>query len=312
MGTPEFAIPPLAALLDEGYDVIGVITAPDKPAGRGKKLKSPPVKIFAEEKGLKIFQPKKLKDPEFIQSIKDLKPDIQVVVAFRMLPELVWSIPKSGTFNLHASLLPQYRGAAPINWSIINGDKTTGLTTFFIDEKIDTGEILSQKSIEIGENETAGELHDRMTVAGASLVLKTVKDIIENKIHSRKQDTFINEDSELKPAPKIFKEDCRINWNQPALIIHNLIRGLSPYPTAFSIIKKSNEEIPVKIFKSSYQIANHNEKIGTLISYQKKYLKVAVNNGFLEILELQIAGKKRMETKSFILGFKSVEDWKFL
>ncbi|MCK4921234.1 MAG: methionyl-tRNA formyltransferase, partial [Bacteroidales bacterium] len=239
MGTPEFAIPPLAALLDEGYDVVGVITAPDKPAGRGKKLKSPAVKIFAEENGLKVFQPEKLKDPEFIQSIKDLKPDIQVIVAFRMLPELVWSLPKSGTFNLHASLLPQYRGAAPINWAIINGEKATGLTTFFIDEKIDTGEVLLQKSVEIGENETAGELHNRMTKTGASLVLETVRAIIENNIQSRKQDTFIDEDSELKPAPKIFKEDCRIIWDQPAIKIHNLIRGLSPYPAAYCIMKKS-------------------------------------------------------------------------
>ena len=309
MGTPEFAIPPLAALLDEGYDVVGVITAPDKPAGRGKKLKSPAVKIFAEENGLKVFQPEKLKDPEFIQSIKDLKPDIQVIVAFRMLPELVWSLPKSGTFNLHASLLPQYRGAAPINWAIINGEKATGLTTFFIDEKIDTGEVLLQKSVEIGENETAGELHNRMTKTGASLVLETVRAIIENNIQSRKQDTFIDEDSELKPAPKIFKEDCRIIWDQPAIKIHNLIRGLSPYPAAYCIMKKSNEEIPVKIFKSIHQIARHNEKIGTLISDGKKYLKVAVRDGFLEILELQLAGKKRMDVQSFNIGFKDIGKW---
>ncbi len=309
MGTPEFAIPPLAALLDEGYDVVGVITAPDKPAGRGKKLKSPAVKIFAEENGLKVFQPEKLKDPEFIQSIKDLKPDIQVIVAFRMLPELVWSLPKSGTFNLHASLLPQYRGAAPINWAIINGEKATGLTTFFIDEKIDTGEVLLQKSVEIGENETAGELHNRMTKTGASLVLETVRAIIENNIQSRKQDTFIDEDSELKPAPKIFKEDCRIIWDQPAIKIHNLIRGLSPYPAAYCIMKKSNEEIPVKIFKSIYQIARHNEKIGTLISDGKNSLKVAVSDGFLEILELQLAGKKQMDVQSFSVGFKELREW---
>ena len=309
MGTPEFAIPPLAALLDEGYDVVGVITAPDKPAGRGKKLKSPAVKIFAEENGLKVFQPEKLKDPEFIQSIKDLKPDIQVIVAFRMLPELVWSLPKSGTFNLHASLLPQYRGAAPINWAIINGEKATGLTTFFIDEKIDTGEVLLQKSVEIGENETAGELHNRMTKTGASLVLETVRAIIENNIQSRKQDTFIDEDSELKPAPKIFKEDCRIIWDQPAIKIHNLIRGLSPYPAAYCIMKKSNEEIPVKIFKSIHQIARHNEKIGTLISDGKNSLKVAVSDGFLEILELQLAGKKQMDVQSFSVGFKELREW---
>ena len=211
--------------------------------------------------------------------------------------------------NLHASLLPQYRGAAPINWAIINGEKATGLTTFFIDEKIDTGEVLLQKSVEIGENETAGELHNRMTKTGASLVLETVRAIIENNIQSRKQDTFIDEDSELKPAPKIFKEDCRIIWDQPAIKIHNLIRGLSPYPAAYCIMKKSNEEIPVKIFKSIHQIARHNEKIGTLISDGKKYLKVAVRDGFLEILELQLAGKKRMDVQSFNIGFKDIGKW---
>ncbi|MCF8381507.1 MAG: methionyl-tRNA formyltransferase [Bacteroidales bacterium] len=312
MGTPEFAIPPLKALLDEGYDVVGVITAPDKPAGRGKKLSSPPLKIFAEEKGLKVFQPEKLKDPDFIQAISDLKPDIQIVVAFRMLPEMVWSLPKMGTFNLHASLLPQYRGAAPINWAIINGEKTTGLTTFFIDEKIDTGEVLLQESIEIGENETAGELHDKMTEMGAGLILKTVKAILDNTIQSRKQNTLTDKNTKFIPAPKIFKEDCIINWNQPAQKIHNLIRGLSPYPAAFSMIKKSDAEIQVKIFKSSYQIVNHTEKTGTLFSDGKNHLKVAVKDGYVEITELQLAGKKRMDVRSFLSGFKGIEDWRFV
>jgi len=311
MGSAVFAIPPLKALFDEGYDVVGVITAPDKPAGRGKKLSSSAVKIFAQEKGLKLFQPDKLKDPEFIQAIANLKPDLQVVVAFRMLPEQIWSLPKMGTFNLHASLLPQYRGAAPINWAIINGEKTTGLSTFFIDEKIDTGELLLQESIDIGENETAGELHDRMTEIGAGLVLKTVKNILENTIQSRKQNNITDKNTKLSPAPKLFKEDCKTDWNQPAAKIHNLIRGLSPYPTAHSILKKTDEEIPVKIFRSSYQTMKHKEKIGALLSDGKKTLKVAVKDGFVEIMELQLAGKKRMDVRSFLSGFKGIEDWRF-
>lgn len=311
MGTPEFAIPPLKALLDEGYDVVGVITAPDKPAGRGKKLSSSAVKIFAEEKGLKLFQPEKLKDPDFIQALTKLKPDLQIVVAFRMLPEQIWSLPKLGTFNLHASLLPQYRGAAPINWAIINGEKTTGLSTFFIDEKIDTGELLLQESIEIGEDETAGDLHDKMTGIGAKLVVKTVKNILENTIQSRKQNILTNKSTLLNPAPKLFKEDCKIEWNQSAAKIHNLIRGLSPYPTAYSVLKKSDEEIPVKIYKSSHEIVKHKEKIGTLLSDGKKHLKVAVEDGFIEILELQLAGKKRMDVRSFLSGFKGIEEWGF-
>ena len=312
MGTPEFAIAPLKALVEEGYDIVGVITAPDKPAGRGKKLKSPPIKVFAEENGIKVFQPEKLKDPEFIQSIKNLNADLQVVVAFRMLPELIWSLPKLGTFNLHASLLPQYRGAAPINHAIINGENETGLTTFFIDEKIDTGEILLQEKLAIGENETAGELHDRMALTGARLVLKTVKEILKGNITSKKQETYTTQESQLKPAPKIFKEDCRINLKNSVIQVHNMIRGLSPYPASFSTIKKLDEEIQLKIFRTSYTLADHQEKTGNISSDGKTYIKVALKDGFLEIMELQLAGKKRMDTKSFLLGFKGIEEWEFL
>jgi len=311
MGTPEFATAPLKALLENKYNVVGVITAPDKPAGRGKKLMSTPVKVFAEENGIKVFQPEKLKDPEFISSIKKLNPDIQIVVAFRMLPEAIWSIPRLGTFNLHASLLPHYRGAAPINHAIINGEKETGLTTFFIDDKIDTGEILLQEKLPIGDNETAGELHDRMMQAGSALVLKTVKAIIDGEIVPEKQNSFNINDAILKPAPKIFKADCKINLDQSAKQIHDMVRGLSPYPAAFANLKKSDEEIAVKFFRTNYSVANHNENIGFIRSDGKNYLKIAVKSGFLEILELQLAGKKRMDTKTFLLGFKGIEDCKF-
>ncbi len=306
MGTPEFAIPPLQALIDAGYPVIAVVTAPDKPSGRGKKLSESPVKKFALEQGIKVLQPEKLKDPGFISELESLKPDLQVVVAFRMLPKQVWSIPPKGTFNLHASLLPQYRGAAPINWAIINGEKKTGLTTFFIDEKIDTGEIIARVEVSIGEDETAGELHDRMMFIGAELALQTVKDIENERIKTLPQ-SDLGKDLKLKPAPKIFREDCKIDWNNKGESVHNFIRGLSPYPAAWTLISdQNNTQSQLKIYLSDYENIDHGEVPGTLISDQKNYLKVAVQDGFTEILEVQLAGKKRLNIKEFLIGFPDI------
>lgn len=310
LGTPEFAIAPLNSLVENGYEVVAVVTAPDKPAGRGKKLTPPPVKVFAERQDIPVFQPAKLKDKEFLESIKNLKPDVQVVVAFRMMPQELWSIPKKGTFNLHASLLPQYRGAAPINWVIINGESKTGLTTFFIDDKIDTGEIIFREEMLVGENETAGELHDRMMIKGAELVLRTVKAIDNNTVTTQPQPELEKDQKKLKTAPKIFKDDCKIDWTRSVKNIHNLIRGLSPYPAAFSFLNKELEEkVQMKIFRSEYQINSVNKIPGTLVSDGKKFLKVAGPDGYIDILELQLSGKKRMKIQEFLRGFKGIENY---
>lgn len=311
MGTPDFAIPTLQAIIKAGYEVVGVITAPDKPAGRGKKLSFSPVKKFAIEKGLKLLQPEKLKDPEFLEELKGLKPDVQVIVAFRMLPEAVWSIPELGTFNLHASLLPHYRGAAPINRAIMNGEKETGLTTFFIDDKIDTGEILLQQRIQIRDNETAGELHDRMMVTGADLVVETLERIKNKSIETVPQ-TAPGRDIALKTAAKIFKEDCKINWNSNSLSLHNFIRGLSPYPAAYTIMETPSGEIITKIYSAKPEESAHKFKPGTIQSDGKTFLKVATAEGLIDILELQLAGKKRLNIRSFLAGFKEINSSKFI
>ncbi|MGC9344393.1 MAG: methionyl-tRNA formyltransferase [Bacteroidales bacterium] len=276
LGTPEFAVAPLDHLVNNGYQVVAVVTAPDKPAGRGKKLTPPPVKVYAESRKIPVLQPPKLKDEEFLDAIHSLKPDIQVVVAFRMMPKELWSIPEKGTFNLHASLLPQYRGAAPINWVLINGEAETGLTTFFIDEKIDTGEIIFREKVQIGENETAGDLHDRMMVKGSELVLKTVQAIEEGTVTTQPQPELEKGQKELKAAPKIYKDDRKIDWTKPAKNIHDLIRGLSPYPAAFSFLKKEGEDkIQVKIFKTEYEISSQLLKPGNISTDGKNYLKIA-------------------------------------
>ena len=312
LGTPEFAVAPLKHLIDKGFYVAGVVTAPDKPAGRGQKLTPSPVKLFALENNIPVFQPLKLKDEAFLQSIRELKPDIQAVVAFRMMPRELWSIPLLGTFNLHASLLPQYRGAAPINWAIINGEKETGLTTFFIDDKIDTGEIIFREKMNIGENETAGELHDRMMGTGSELLLKTVQSIADGSVKTQPQTVLESAGSALKPAPKIFRGDCRIDWNTEGMNIHNLIRGLSPYPAAFSYLKKEGEEeILVKIFNAKYLKDLHHELPGKIISDGKGFLRVAVSDGFIDISELQLQGKKRMLVHDFLIGFKGITNWNF-
>ncbi|MCK5137903.1 MAG: methionyl-tRNA formyltransferase [Bacteroidales bacterium] len=303
MGTPEFAVAPLETLVEAQCNVVAVVTTPDKPAGRGKKIRYSAVKQFAATHDLHILQPTNLKDPGFVQSLQELKPDLQVVVAFRMLPELVWRIPVQGTFNLHASLLPQYRGAAPINHVILNGETSTGVTTFMIDEQIDTGSILLQDETNIGDRETAGELHDRLMALGAQLVLETVNQLAADDLKAQSQENFINHLTALKKAPKIYKEDCRIDWNLPGRVVYNLIRGLSPYPGAFTYLSRAEgEKILCKLFSSAFKAAQQHESPGTIQSDGKKYLKVAVKDGYINIHSIQQEGKRRMDTAAFLAG----------
>jgi methionyl-tRNA formyltransferase len=297
MGTPDFATGVLQAILQSSHQVVGVITAPDKPSGRGRKLNSSSVKTFALSQGLTVLQPKNLKDPEFLEALKALNADIQVVVAFRMLPKQVWQMPKLGTFNLHASLLPDYRGAAPINWAIINGESQSGVTTFFIDDKIDTGAVIDQTIMDIADEETLGELHDRMMVSGAELVNKTLNDI-ENQSYTLKEQDIDNP----KMAPKLNPENCKIIWNQPGEKIFNLIRGLNPYPAAWTTIQNGSQEIKAKIYKVSFHRITHQKDIGTL-EQTKKELFVYCSDGKIEIKTIKIAGKKVMDTQSLLNGF---------
>jgi len=309
MGTPDFAVEPLKAIVDAGYNVVAVVTVPDKPVGRGQKVQSSPVKQFAEEKGLLVLQPEKLRNEEFVNLLKELNPDIAVVVAFRMLPETVWSLPKLGTFNLHASLLPQYRGAAPINWAVINGEKKTGLTTFLLDKEIDTGNIIDQLELEIGENETAGELHDKLMLLGGSMVVKTIQKLTEENLTLIPQKNLVA--GELKAAPKIFKDTCKINWNKPAVEVHNFIRGLTPYPAAWSemIVSVDGAEstIPVKIFKTSAVNQPTNNDCCSIKTDGKKYLQVTCQSGLVEIHSIQQAGKKAMQIDEFLRGWHNAK-----
>lgn len=304
MGTPEFAVPSLQALVENGYEVVGVITATDKTGGRGgKQLIQSAVKKFAVKQGLKVLQPSKLKAPEFLEELKALKADLQVVVAFRMLPEVVWDMPPAGTFNLHASLLPKYRGAAPINWAVINGEKETGLTTFFIRHDIDTGDLLFQERMAIGEDESAGELHDRMMAKGAELVLKTVKAIEKGNYELKKQD-----ESLVCHAPKIFHETCRIDFQKPVAQVHNFIRGLSPYPGAWTMVpvnhpKEGLQELELKIFQTEKVMEMHSFIPGSLVSGNRKELFIATLDGFVKLLEIQLQGRKRMDATSFLNGY---------
>tara|TARA_R100000750_G_scaffold45026_1_gene30195 strand:+ start:27553 stop:28545 length:993 start_codon:yes stop_codon:yes gene_type:complete len=299
MGTPDFAVASLKSIVEAGFNVVGVITAPDKPAGRGQQLSKSAVKIYAEEQQLTLLQPTNLKDKQFLNELKALNANLQVVVAFRMLPEVVWNMPEMGTFNLHASLLPQYRGAAPINWAIINGEKETGVSTFFLQHEIDTGEIIFQEKVTIEDNETAGELHDKLMKVGANLIVKTLTAIAKNNIQTTSQDNS----KDLKLAYKIFKPFCKIDWTKPLNEIHNHIRGLSPYPTAFTQFthQPTNKVINCKIFKSKALKENHNYRIGEII-FTKNELKIAVKDGFIAILELQPEGKKRMTAAAFLNG----------
>jgi len=300
MGTPEFAVPSLDALVVAGYEVVGVITAPDKPAGRGLKLNESAVKQYAVQKGLRILQPEKLKNPQFLEELKSLKPDLQVVVAFRMLPELVWNLPPLGTINLHASLLPQYRGAAPINWAIINGEKETGVTTFKLQHEIDTGNILLQESILIGEEETAGELHDRMKLTGAALLAKTVNGMADGSLKEMPQSTVPADATEIKHAPKIYTETSKINWEKTIDENFNLIRGLSPYPAAFTYLDGKL----LKIYRAKKEAGTPSSSPGQLETDKKSYLKFACRDGYIRIEELQLEGKKRMPIQEFLKGYR--------
>jgi methionyl-tRNA formyltransferase len=301
MGTPEFAVSSLDAMIKAECNVVGVITAPDKPAGRGLKLQESAVKKYAVEHGLTILQPEKLKAPDFLQALEKLHADIQVVVAFRMLPEIVWNQPRLGTVNIHGSLLPQYRGAAPINWAIINGEKETGVTSFKLKHEIDTGDILLQEKMPIGENETAGELHDRMKELGGSVLVKTIKGLAEGSLKEQPQNS-LSKNTELKHAPKIFTETSRINWNRSVDEVHNLIRGLSPFPGAFS----SMNDKMLKIYRSEKIYRAPQIAPGEFESDQKTYLRFAASNGYVDIKELQLEGKKKMGIVEFLRGYRFI------
>jgi len=313
MGTPDFAVASLQELIEGGYNVVGVITALDKPAGRGKKINESAVKKYAVEKELNVLQPDKLKNPEFLKELKLLRADLQVIVAFRMLPEVVWNMPKLGTFNLHGSLLPQYRGAAPLNWAIINGETKTGVTTFLLDQKIDTGKILFKKEIVISENDTVGNIHDRLMDIGAKLVVETVNAIADGNAKAVSQSEIMSE-SEIKHAPKIFKEDCKIDWTKDSKSIRNLIRGLSPYPAAWTnlVHKESGKEIQTKIFFAGKINLNENTEPGIIVTDEKTFVNVACGMGWLKITDLQIAGKKRMKVEDFLRGFQQIGEYEFV
>jgi methionyl-tRNA formyltransferase len=299
MGTPQFAVTSLDALIKSGSEIVAVVTAPDKPAGRGRKLSQSAVKVYALENGLKVLQPEKLKDPVFLEELQALGADLQVVVAFRMLPEAVWNMPLKGTINLHASLLPQYRGAAPINWVLINGEKESGVTTFFLNEDIDTGNLLFTEKVTLTGHETAGELHDRLMHKGAGLLVKTVKAIESGRYSVNIQALLVN-DEELKPAPKIFKEFCKIDWNQSAEAVYNLIRGLSPIPTAYTTLNDKT----LKIFKAELQSIQPGIQPGGFLTDNKTHLKFAAKDGFINVTDVQLEGKKRMGIEEFLRGNK--------
>ena len=306
MGTPEFAVSVLEGILEAKYKVVGVITAPDRPAGRGQKTHESAVKLFSKSKNLKIFQPTNLKDETFLSDLKVLNASLQVVVAFRMLPKEVWNMPELGTFNLHASLLPEYRGAAPINWAIINGEKSSGVTTFFIDEKIDTGAIILQSSEIIDPSENAGSLHDKLMKLGTKLVIKTIKQIELNSVQTHTQSK-----KELKTAHKLDKQNCKINWNSSSESIYNKVRGLSPYPTAWGLLSNGNEQLNIKIYEVKKHSLKHNFQIGQLI-ITKKSIKIAVTEGCIELINFKFPGKRQMDTASFLNGFTFNENAKML
>ena len=308
MGTPDFAVASLRALVEGGYNVVGVITMPDKPMGRhGSVLQSSPVKKYAEEVGLPLLQPEKLKEEAFLEALRAWQADLQIVVAFRMLPEVVWNMPRLGTFNLHASLLPQYRGAAPINWAVINGDTETGVTTFFLKHEIDTGSIILQRHRPIADTDNVGQVHDALMEMGAGLVTETVYQILAGQVQSIPQEELMPAGGELRPAPKIFKETCHIDWKQPMKRIYDFIRGLSPYPAAWTeLVAPDGKRQVLKIFQSEKRPAAHFLPAGTLCSDKRTYIDVAVEGGYLRIDSLQLAGKKRMPVADFLRGNQSI------
>ena len=310
MGTPDFAVESLRCLVEGGYNVVGVITMPDKPAGRGHKLQFSPVKQYALEHSLPLLQPEKLKDEAFVEALREWKADLQIVVAFRMLPEVVWNMPRLGTFNLHASLLPQYRGAAPINWAVINGDTETGITTFFLRHEIDTGEVIQQVRIPIADTDDVGIVHDKLMMLGGKLVTETVDAILNDAVKPIPQEEMAIV-GELRPAPKIFKDTCRIDWNQPVKRIYDFIRGLSPYPAAWSeLVQPDGETVVMKIFETEKIIQSHQLTPGTLLTDGKTYIHVAAADGIIGIRALQLPGKKRLKTDELLRGFRLTEEFR--
>ena len=307
MGTPDFAVTTLKKLVDNKYNVVGVITAPDKPAGRGQKLHQSAVKKYAESEGLNILQPTNLKNEDFVSQLKFLNANLQIVVAFRMLPKVVWQMPEYGTFNLHASLLPNYRGAAPINWAVINGETKTGVSTFFIDEKIDTGEMILQEEITIDPTENAGSLHDKLMTIGSELVINTVQQIENNTVTTTPQP----DNADVKTAYKLNKDNCKIDWNDSLDTIYNMVRGLSPYPSAWSKLFNNDEDVNIKIYKVEKESNTHEFPIGTIFS-TKKEVKVAVTGGYIILLEIQLPGKRKMDIKSLLNGYNFKENAKML
>lgn len=306
MGTPEFAVTILEGILLANYKVVGVITAPDRPAGRGQKIHKSAVKLFSQSKNLNTLQPTNLKDETFLSNLENLNANLQIVVAFRMLPKKVWQMPKLGTFNLHASLLPNYRGAAPINWAIINGEKKSGVTTFFIDEKIDTGEIILQSQIMINPSENAGSLHDKLMKLGTKLVIKTIEQIEFCSVKTHAQST-----EKTKTAHKLNKDNCKINWNSSVESIYNKVRGLNPYPAAWGLLSNGNKQFNIKIYKVQKHLVKHNFQIGKLI-ITKKSIKIAVTEGYIELINFKFPGKRQMDTTSFLNGFTFHENAKML
>jgi methionyl-tRNA formyltransferase len=312
MGTPDFAVPSLKVLVDHPYNVVAVVTAPDKPAGRGRKIKQSAIKEFGLENSLNILQPTNLKDPEFAEQLTSLKANLFIVVAFRMLPQKIWQIPKFGTFNLHASLLPQYRGAAPINWAIVNGETKTGVTTFFIDHKIDTGKIIMQEDCEISMDDNAGGLHDKLMNIGSALVLKTVTTIENNQVQETEQQEGLNPEAELKPAPKIQREDLNIDWDQDSASINNFVRGMSPYPGAYSeITLDEGEKTQIKMLEAIPLIDEQQMIPGQIDTDNKSYLKIGCRKGTISVSRLQMAGKKAMDIETFLRGFNINSIWHF-
>ncbi len=311
MGTPEFAVESLRALVEGGYNVVGVVTMPDKPIGRhGSVLQASPVKQYAVEHGLTVLQPQKLKDEAFVESLRALNAQLQIVVAFRMLPEVVWAMPTLGTFNLHASLLPQYRGAAPINWAIINGEKETGITTFFLKHEIDTGEVIQQVKIPILDTDNVGDVHDRLMALGAELVTQTVDAIIDGTVRTIPQELIAGKNASLKPAPKIFHDTCRIDWkHMNTKQVYDFIRGLSPYPAAWTTLVAGDKVTEMKVFETRKLTLDNNDsdQIGTIKTDGRTYLRVRLVDGLIDILTLQLAGKKRMDIAAFLNGFKVEE-----
>lgn len=309
MGTPEFAVASLRRLVGDGYNVVAVVTTPDKPAGRGQRLHESDVKVAARELGLPILQPERLRDEAFVEAMRKLEPDLGIVIAFRMLPEVIWSMPRLGTFNLHASLLPEYRGAAPINWAVINGEQETGITTFLLNHEIDKGAIIGQLREPIGEEDTVGTMYDKLMIKGCDLVVDTVERVAAGNYEAREQ-MHIDE-ATLKPAPKIFKEDCRIDWSWEGRRIVNFVRGLSPYPAAWTPMWLEGEERgSAKIFCVKFSAAEHGQMVGTVRSDRSR-LMVACKDGWVEVLELQVAGKRRMTAHDLLLGLRNIEEYRF-